>query len=611
MDAISKPIIKLIKDNMQGLDEFAASLVDSTSKESRLLLNSPVVYIHDWKKANKHHVYVGETNNIVQRTKEHYDAGKKPENWQSQLENNDSNLYVIAHDHFNKSLTLDVENRLIDYMLACPEHVENYNGRGNPQDCYFTDNELDGIFTKIWHALGKQDSELFVNEDEIKKSAIFKASPLHKLYPAQKRAKELILSKVEAALKNNQRGQLIFVEGEAGTGKTVLMSSTFYDMYSEHIDNNTPLKCCLMVNHNEQLTVYQQIMKRLGYKETDIVYKPSSFIHKFTEEEPADVVFVDEAHLLLTQGNQGYSGKNQLLDIKKRAKVTVIMYDEWQNLSTEQYWTPEAIDELRQEAISKGQYVELKDQLRIHAKQVMDWINAITKDGIITKIPKDEMAYDIQIFATPMALEKAIKEKAKDSRYILSRLVATYDWEYNGVHRPKELYPDGDREYWEVNIDGWRRPWNYETERNLSTGEKKKIKQLAWAEQRHTMEEIGSTFTVQGFDLSYAGVILGPSVKYRDGKIVFDPKASWNKRAVQNRTLEDGSKKNFGEAFLQHEFKVLMTRGVSGLYIYACDEELRNALLEAAHSDEAKKEYKTIDEMFIPMVAEKQTPYGK
>ena len=58
MDAISKPIIKLIKDNMQGLDEFAASLVDSTSKESRLLLNSPVVYIHDWKKANKHHVYV-------------------------------------------------------------------------------------------------------------------------------------------------------------------------------------------------------------------------------------------------------------------------------------------------------------------------------------------------------------------------------------------------------------------------------------------------------------------------------------------------------------------------------------------------------------------------
>ena len=29
---------------------------------------------------------------------------------------------------------------------------------------------------------------------------------------------------------------------------------------------------------------------------------------------------------------------------------------------------------------------------------------------------------------------------------------------------------------------------------------------------------------------------------------------------------------------LQHEVRVLMTRGVNGLYIYACDEELRNAL---------------------------------
>lgn len=82
--------------------------------------------------------------------------------------------------------------------------------------------------------------------------------------------------------------------------------------------------------------------------------------------------------------------------------------------------------------------------------------------------------------------------------------------------------------------------------------------------------------------MNYAGVILGPSVRYRNGEIVFDPSASFNGKATQNRTLSDGTKKKFGETLIQHEVRVLMTRGVNGLYVYACDEELRKALLDAA-----------------------------
>lgn len=32
---------------------------------------------------------------------------------------------------------------------------------------------------------------------------------------------------------------------------------------------------------------------------------------------------------------------------------------------------------------------------------------------------------------------------------------------------------------------------------------------------------------------------------------------------------------------IQHEVRVLMTRGVNGLYIYACDPQLRKALKDA------------------------------
>lgn len=131
-------------------------------------------------------------------------------------------------------------------------------------------------------------------------------------------------------------------------------------------------------------------------------------------------------------------------------------------------------------------------------------------------------------------------------------------------------------------IENWHRPWNRELEQELSNKEKREIRNLAWAEQPQTINEVGSTYTIQGFDLNYAGVILGPSVKYRNGHIVFDPEASCNAKAVRNRTLSDGTKKKYGEILLQHEVRVLMTRGVNGLYIYACDDELREALRQAA-----------------------------
>ena len=115
--------------------------------------------------------------------------------------------------------------------------------------------------------------------------------------------------------------------------------------------------------------------------------------------------------------------------------------------------------------------------------------------------------------------------------------------------------------------------------------EKKKIKEQAWAEQAHTINEVGSTYTIQGFDLNYAGVILGKSVKYRDGKIVYDPSESSNGKATKKRTMEDGTKQNFAKELLKHEVRVLMTRGVNGLYIYACDDQLREALKKAAEQE--------------------------
>ena len=576
---VSQPIIREIKDNEIALAEFENNLLpEENEKVQEVIMNFPTVYIHNWPETGKYEVYVGESNNIFNRTREHYHNRIKNEKWQHKLLGKNASLYIIGHDHFNKSLTLDIENRLMHYLMSVDSVKQVHNGRGNPQGNYYPRSEFDEIFKKIWKELHQRNEELFPSEREVKDSAIYKASPLHKLTKGQERAKDQIIDRIELAMAQSNK-QIVFIDGEAGTGKTVLNSSTFYELFCRAERKNIPFNSYMVVNHEEQVKVYKDVYRKLGIEEEcgNVVSKATSFLNEHPEDDSVDVVFIDEAHLLFTQGNQGYSGKNQLDDIVKKAKVTVIVFDENQILRMDQYWESQMIDKYRSKAIEQDNHITLTEQLRMQAdKETLSWIDDFTKNQTIKKIPKGN--YDIKIFDSPFDLEIEINGKASSEETKLSRLIANYDWDYKEGKRPEDRL----RKYWEVIAGEWHKPWNYELKKDLKPQEKRKIKDKAWAEQDHTIGEVGSTYTIQGFDLNYAGIILGKSVTYRDGKIVFVPSESSNDKVHKKRTMSDGSMKNFGEELLKHELRVLMTRGVNGMYIYACDPELRKALLEAA-----------------------------
>ncbi len=613
------------------LDTLADQIKKEKGKQAYLLLDYPVVYLHVWKDKydvfnNTYHIYVGEADNAVRRQGEHWAAAvddKHTENWQHLMANAKDvygnpvipTLYIIGNELFQKSMTLDIENRLINYCIAMSSAVL-VNGRFNPQRKYYGDEETLPVFGRLWRELRKNDPNLFMNESVIKKSALYKASPNHILTNDQKAAKERIISRVLDALINKKEEQLVLVEGEAGTGKTVLTSSTFYDLlsqaYEDSMIDTSALSAYLLVNHDEQLNVYASMTSQLGYG--SIVFKPQEFINSHEPDHSVDIIFVDEAHLLMKKGRMGMKPE-QLKAITDRAKVVVLMFDRYQILRKQQYVEPDYISDLIERAKAQGNYIPMTNQLRMNcATTTMEWIDSITKKKEITKLSKDSKGYEIKVFDTPEELQKAIKDKvekakaldditmksAKDSKKLeeyqkqkadeLSRLIATYDWPYSD---DKKVRPASPQEYWEVQIphDGktWTLPWNYELINNdpafkgLSRSEKMRLKAQDWAEQEHTINEVGSIFTVQGFDLAYAGLIIGPSVSYDpiEKKVKINPKLKCDDTMKGKITLPDGSKKDVGEFLGLNEFRVLMTRGSKGLYIYACDDELRKKIKDS------------------------------
>ena len=579
MVKIKSPIVREIEYSSSSLVNLKSQLKSSEHKNDiKFLFDYPVVYIVNDEKKNQFSVYIGETTDIIRRTSQHLIADIKKENrddWRDFATSSTTKMFIIGHNHFNKSLTLDIENRLMLYLSSVGKVIRVQNRKENPQNEYYTSNELDSIFSKVWRSLRKRNQSLFPIESIVRNSAIFKASPFHKLTEEQIEAKNTIINKISASISKGQEGTLILVKGEAGAGKTVLMSSLVDDLLnSEDIsfikDNNY---INLVVNHNNQLSVYKEIERKLNWNSgssLEVAMKPTQFLNALRKEKiKAGVVIVDEGHLLLTAKNQAYLGGNHLNDLLAQSKVVVLVYDDKQIMNKSQIWTDNTFFELEHEANLEGNLIELRNQMRIKANpETVNWIRSIIDDCEIKKLTKDKQ-YDIRIFDSPFELQKAIKLKNKDQKLGISRLVATYDWPFV-EEKKKQARPK-----WFVEIGDWKAPWNQQIK------PEKKDAKLSWIEQPQTIDEIGSTFTVQGFDLNYAGVIIGPSVKYRNGKIMFDISESKNKGAVQNRKLENGEMKNFGEDLLKNELNVLLTRGVNGLYIYAVDEELQEALKEA------------------------------
>lgn len=478
-------------------------------------------------------------------------------------------------------LIRDINGAVKKTLISCDiveltkKAIDSNEELTNPEERWINTEDQNSLRKKHGYF---SDYELTFEQDMIHKKAIEKI--------------DKYLGKVN--LPDNELGQLIVIQGEAGTGKTVLAQKIFIDILKQHPN----LNCYFVVNHNELISQYKSELKKYDIKE-EKVDKPSvvlNAIDKLRGEEKnrPDIIFVDEAHLMNTRKTQQYTDKNKnfikadnmILDMRRSARIVVIMFDENQILRGEQCWGNGMLESLIDESIEKGNYAILKRQMRIEAEQeVVDWISTFVKKHKINTIPK-EIDYTMRIYDSVRKMYNAIKGYASVDETKNSRMVATFDWKWS---------PSGDgknkKDPWFVSVEEekWKLPWNNEhsTRNEYYANKYKQETDKPWIEQEYSLDEVGSTFSVQGFDMPYVGVILGKSLSYdKDTKTVkIVPERCMDHGVTDAVTTTDGEKviktTAFRERLIWNAVNILLTRGRKGLFIYAVDKDLREALLNA------------------------------
>jgi len=165
--------------------------------------------------------------------------------------------------------------------------------------------------------------------------------------------------------------------------------------------------------------------------------------------------------------------------------------------------------------------------------------------------------YDLRMFDSVAEMHAAIIRR--DSLVGLSRMVAGIAWAWKSKL---------DKTKYDIEIDNVHLRWN-----STTTGD--------WVSARNAVQEVGSIHTVQGYDLDYVGVIIGRDLRfdpqrrrlYVDRESYADKKGMENNRALGKNYTDDDLLR-----FITQIYAVLMTRGICGTYVYACDPGLRTYL---------------------------------
>ncbi len=190
----------------------------------------------------------------------------------------------------------------------------------------------------------------------------------------------------------------------------------------------------------------------------------------------------------------------------------------------------------------------------------------------------------MQLFDTPAALEKRLRERVRDGR--TARLLASYSrpWKTKGAARPHAL-PPAEQDFHEPYLDEsgaqryWSKVWNFIPQNGSD---------YTWfiqAPEGSPMHvdplcEVGCPYAVRGFDFDCVGVLWLSDLVWRGGAWRAEPDHVHD-TGLDRSVAAARAERSLGPAHdrlraaLAQAYRILLTRGLSGSYLWIEDAETR------------------------------------
>ncbi|MFI7051420.1 DNA/RNA helicase domain-containing protein [Streptosporangium canum] len=373
-----------------------------------------------------------------------------------------------------------------------------------------------------------------------------------------------VMNAVEDARRAKLR-QVVVVTGGPGSGKSAVALQLLSDLGHRGIEAS-------IATGSQSFT---QSLRRYAGKGHGQAQHLFQYFNSFVEDKgPRQIVLIcDEAHRLRLTSKLHPSrkyletGRPQIEELVDAAYVPVFLLDEHQVVRPDEIGSLAAIRNHAHEQGLAFNHVHLSEQFRCggsdqYDKWVLDLLGLpLSEPSRTPGVWSGDPRFEVSLARTPAEMESALREKLRMG--YSARISAGYCWPWS---KPIDnmLVPD-------IRIDGWERPWNVKGERKVGDAPTPAF----WAMADGGFDQIGCVYTAQGFEFDWAGVIIGPDLVARGGRLRTERKRNCDPR-VNIRSVDDPK----FDLLVRNTYKVLLTRGLAGVIIYAVDAETREFLAE-------------------------------
>mgnify|MGYP003489117489 CR=1 FL=1 len=384
---------------------------------------------------------------------------------------------------------------------------------------------------------------------------VFEGNPVYTLLDEQKVAYSDI---VDISLKTKNKTAII-VNGGPGTGKSVVAMNAFVTLLEKRLNvrfvaPNASFRECMVDTLGKQSSATKKRLKAL-------FSGSGSFVHSYENE--FDVLICDEAHRLKKKGAFMYSGESQVEDVIKASRVSVFFVDDNQMIRPDDEGSVARIKEVCAKNNVDVEEVKLIAQFRCSgAEGYLNWVDHTLQiqdtgnyDGW------DEGAYDFKIFDDPNEMYVEICKRNDDG--FKARMLAGFAWSWTDV---KSGNDDAQKNDVTIPECDFSMPWNSRKD------------QYTWATDENKKNQIGCIHTSQGLEFDYVGVIIGNDLRFdEENHTVYASFDDYRDTAGRKGMKTQADRLS---AYVKRIYKVLMSRGMKGCYVYSRDEKLREYLKE-------------------------------
>lgn len=380
-------------------------------------------------------------------------------------------------------------------------------------------------------------------------------------------ARNMILDKIRPFIKKGEfEKSVIIVNGGPGTGKTVIALHILAEL-AKQTSNGQGLN---VQYATKSASLLNGVKSKIRPATRILFQNVTSYVPAVTEENAVDVLLIDEAHRIGRTSNSQYTpaarrtNLSQIDTIIRATKICVFFIDEKQAIRGAEIGSTKMIREAAKKFGAKVEECTLTSQFRCNGSDnYMDWIEQVLYNRPVTS--KFDLAdFNLQILDSPQEMyDKLVKEDNEPGQ--TARIMAGFCWKWSD-----RLDENGDL-IKDVEIGDFKMPW--ETHRNFTKPPKGYVKWYEWAYKPEGIKQVGCIYTAQGFEFDYAGVIIGPDLIYNtDSRKIETVKAATRDPMLRNAPNE--ATMTYDD-YVRNIYRVLMSRGMKGCYLYICDENLR------------------------------------